>query len=87
VRKASRTCSADRERGLAGPGGLRLEPIDLASWAKEREATLVAEEDALSRAARDHATNLKERAFWDAVIVARERNRAPAAGQDAEPAM
>src|SRR5262245_52007381 len=51
-------------------------PIDLASWVKEREAILIAQEDAAIRAARDAAATAEERAFMDALIEERARTAA-----------
>lgn len=55
---------------------LLLLPIDsLAAWVKEREALLIAEENAMFQAARDRATTDEERAYWDEFIALRDRNQ------------
>ncbi len=58
----------------------------LADWVKKRESILLAEEDAMFRACRDNATTVHDRAFWNAILAARERNRARTEGREPGPA-
>lgn len=50
-----------------------LFPIDRA-WVEERERQLIANEDAMFRAARDRASTDAEREYWDDFLCLRDAN-------------
>jgi hypothetical protein len=68
-----------RGDATVGSGGVEdrpgpSDPCRSRDLGQEREALLIAEEDAMFRAARDRATTDEERAYWGEFIELRQQN-------------
>jgi hypothetical protein len=65
---------ADERKGMSMDPTVWVIPIDLATWVKEREEQLIAEENATFETARAGAATDEERRFWDEFIATRTVN-------------